>query len=123
MVTLPINHPGLSVNPREVRRMMRLDARFSARQARLDYRHATPTFPSYPWAGVVTEGEPGAVAAVPGAPGGSLYAGPVVQTGRFNASLQRTGGAPVINFLSVVRGAPRYFDVPGYYPVQAPPQP
>jgi hypothetical protein len=44
--------------------------------------------------------------------------------GDLNRVSQRYGGAPTINFLSVVRGAPRGYDpYAGYYPMYGYPLP
>jgi len=107
----PLNHPGLNVSQRDVRRAVRLDARITARQDRLEFRHNLPQLQTYPYlpgdAGVA--GTPGAPA-VEGAPFG-YSSGPIAQTGRWNNSTQRVtaNNAPVINFMSIVRGTPKYF--------------
>jgi len=117
-MTLPVNYPGLSVNPREVRRLVRLDARNTARLARMEARHATPELQPYPGYSVPAGVVEGIDAGIEGG-GAKVFApGPLAQTGRWNNSIQRSStSAPVINFLSVVgRGGPRFFD-PYAYPV------
>ena len=109
-MTLPVNYPGLSVNPREVRRLVRLDARSNLKQARLDARYSVPELQPYPVTVAPIDG-------VEGIDGNGLKVfapGPLAQTGRWNNSVQRSStSAPVINFLSIVgRGAPRFFDAP-----------
>jgi len=112
---VPLTHPGLSVNPREVRRSVRLDGRIATRNMRMEYRNTIPeaTFPYMPGPGVA------GAAGVAGDGFGDnaaldlagFWAGPNVQTGRWNSSTQRVtaNNAPVINFLSVVRGGQRSY--------------
>ena len=106
---VPVTHPGLTINPREVRRMTRLEGRIAYRQMRLEYKYTMPTiqgFPFMPTAALETDAE--------GLPFG--YSSNVAQTGRINHSVQRVSAnnSPVINFLSVVR--------PGAHFVPAAPQ-
>jgi len=163
MLTLPINHPGLSLNPREIRRTVRLDGRIATRQLRLEVRQSVPEA-QYPYlpaeaavvaaapsvgvgapavgaqsetaqsagtarlgflsnrsAGAFFPGAAGATGEVEFAPAESyeLPGGPVFQTGRRNNSSQRVtaNNAPVINFLSLVRG-PQPLHPPYYVPAQ-----
>jgi len=118
-LTVPINYPGLSLNPREIRRTVRLDGRIATRQMRIETRSAVPEaqFPFFPTrplsAGVAGDVE------FAGSTGVPALDGPVVQTGRRNNSSQRvtSNNAPVINFLSLVRG-PQPVHPPYYAPAQ-----
>lgn len=113
-VTLPLTYPGLSINPRDVRRAARFDARVATRQTRLEYRFAAPVAQAYPFQipAEAAAGSPGVAAE--GLPG--FMAGSVGQTGRINTSIQRGSSSPVVNFMSIVR--PSRLDAPYYYPAQ-----
>ena len=98
-VALPLAYPGLSVNPRDVRRIVRLEGRMALRHARTEARHAMPALQPYPFVG-------GVGAEVQEGFGPWSDYGPVAQTGRRNYSVQRTGGVGSsvnFNFLSAVR--------------------
>ena len=106
---VPVTHPGLSINPRDVRRATRLDARLALRTLRLELRHTMPTaqgFPFLPPPGYALEP---VVCLNEGGSGTTFGIGPIAQTGRVNYSVQRVSAnnSPTINFLSLVRGGPR----------------
>ena len=128
MIAVPLNHPGLNINQRDVRRAMRLEARIAQRHMRLEAKLNPKTPPGFPF--LPLPGEP----IVPceaadyygvdpcGGPvgyatSGGYVPGTTIQSGRINASIQRqrSGGGTTINFLSVIRPAPRYIEYP--YPV------
>jgi hypothetical protein len=97
-VTLPLNYPGMTfgLNPREVRRAVRFDARMASRTARYDAKYAQPALPY--GAPAVAD----AVAVSP-APVAMSQMGPAR-----NVTMRSGPGAVgnVINFLSITR-APR----------------
>jgi len=107
-VALPFNHPGLSVNSRELRRLTAVQGRIAARQMRLEARYAVPQI-QYPFMPAAGEGVFAGSTEVPGFMSG------VVQTGRRNNNTQRvaSNNAPVINFMSLVRGPQPVY--PPYY--------
>jgi len=121
-ITLPLNHPGLSVDPREIRRTVRLESRIAIRQLRIEQRHAVPQLQGYPYLpGPGFAGEAAGFGDATFAPADSyaLPGGPIFQTGRWNSNTQRVtaNNAPVINFLSLVRG-PQPVYPPYYAPAQ-----
>ena len=113
-VALPWNHPGLNLNQRDVRRAVRLDARITTRQDRLEYRHNPPSLQAYPYlpgdAGV--PGAAGVAASDANVPFG-FSSGPIAQTGKWNSNTQRVtaGNNPVINFMSIVRPGSKVYAV------------
>jgi hypothetical protein len=99
-VALPLAYPGLSVNPRDVRRIVRLEGRMALRQARTEARHAMPVLQPYP------VGVAAADAELQEGSGAWFSPAPIAQTGRRNHSVQRSGGVGSsvnFNFLSAVR--------------------
>ena len=128
MISVPFNHPGLSINQRDVRRSMRLEGRITQRQMRLEAKLNPPPAPGFPFlpppgVAVPHHGtpcdapgyvEPAGVASTSG-----FVPGTTIQSGRINASIQRhNASAPVINFLSIIRPAPRFVEQPyPAYPV------
>ena len=107
---VPIAHPGLSINPREVRRATRVDGRLALRTLRLELRHATPSFDGFPFMPPV--GMEATVCPREISDGTTFSFGPVAQTGRVNNSVHRVSAnnATTVNFFSVVRGGPRSQD-------------
>jgi hypothetical protein len=76
------------------------------RAARRAARFAPPPFLPYATGGTAASDSDAGLTFAPGA---------VAQTGHKNALIQRSNSSsPVINFLSVVRGTPRYFDAAAY---------
>lgn len=113
LVTIPFNYPGMSfgMNPRDVRRAVRFDARTNARNARIEARFAQPDLPYASASTVVDSPEGGAAhaAAVSPAPVGMSQMGPAR-----NVSMRSGPGAVgnVINFLSVTRVPREYYRAP-----------
>ena len=115
MVSFPYNHPGLSINPRDVRRAMRLEARLTQRHMRLDAKLNPQPAPGFPFlpppgfeplvvGGGTCDAEPVGFASTAG-----FVPGTTIQSGRVNASIQRhNAGSPVINFLSIIRPSTPY---------------
>jgi len=105
LVTIPFNYPGMSfgMNPRDVRRAVRFDARTNARNARLEARFAQPDLP------YASEGGAAHAAAATPAPVGMSQMGPAKYV-----SMRSGPGAVgnVINFLSVTRVPREYYRAP-----------
>ena len=104
---VPYFHPGLSINPRDTRRMVRLEGRIATQQMRIQMRHAMPELQTYPFmpVGCPTQLVDMSMDDV-GTKAFGYSSGPIAQTGRVNTSIQRVSAnnTPVINFLSIGRG-------------------
>lgn len=105
-VTLPFNYPGMSfgMNPRDVRRAIRFDARQNARNARIEARFAQPELPY-----AASEGGAAYAAAATPASASMSQMGPAK-----NVTMRSGPGAVgnVINFLSVTRVPREYYKAP-----------
>jgi len=108
LVTIPFNYPGMSfgMNPRDVRRAVRFEARTNARNARIEARFAQPDLP---YASAATEGGAAYAAAATPAPVGMSQMGPAKYV-----NMRSGPGAVgnVINFLSVTRVPREYYRAP-----------
>ena len=116
-VLVPLNYPGLTINPRSAIRVARLDARIASKEARLaspesrffsrpqDIRFAAQDF-----ALQSTDGTIGGFEGV-----GPGYYGPATQSGPARIVTQKTGSTMgnVVNFLSLsVQRPPRAYNPP-----------